>query len=109
MKRHAKFLQSKSRTHQVELVGDGWNVTSGSSGKTYWVREMADGTFWCGCKWHEYHPQGECSHVAAVRNWLAESEGRRMYLKGSVEDYRRSHQRYDAYNEGVIYTTAKVR
>jgi len=110
MNRHTKTLQSKSRTHQVRLdSGDGWLVTSGSSGNEYRVRQLADGRFWCGCDWHVWHSAGECSHTAAVRNWVAEAGGRRAYLKGSMEDYRRSHQRFDAFNEGVIYTTAKVR
>ena len=109
MKRHTKQLQSKSRTHQVRLdSGDGWLVTSGSSGNEYRVRQLADGRFWCGCTWHEYHLGGECSHTAAVREWLAEAEGRRTYLKDSVESYRRSHQRYEDWNEEIIYTSKAV-
>ena len=106
MQRHAKKLQTKSRTHAVTLDGHGWTVTSGSSGKQYSVTELADGRFHCTCDWHYYHPYGECSHTAAVRDWIAKAGGRTVYLKDSVESYRRSHQRYEDYNQGIIYTSA---
>ena len=105
MNRHTQQLQKKSRTHMVELTTNGWIVTSGSSGKQYRVREISDGRFLCGCDWHKYHEMGECSHTAAVRNWIAESGGRKVYLSASVEEYRGKHQRFETYNEGVIYTS----
>lgn len=108
MKRHAKELQKKSRTHDVQMTDWGWKVVSGSSGKEYAVRETADGGFVCTCKWHDYHPGGECSHVASVRQWLAEIRKRTIYLEDSVEAYRASHRKFEDYNEGVIYTSAKV-
>ena len=107
MQRHTKTLQTKSRTHQVSREVDGWKVVSGASGKTYRVFKDGD-RFYCGCKWHEYHPGGECSHVAAVRNWISSDEGRRVYLKDSVEAYRRSHAKYEDFNEGIIYTSRKI-
>ena len=108
MKRHAKKLQRKSRTHTVELTSWGWLVTSGSSGKEYAVRELADGRFWCGCKWHEYHTYGECSHVAAVREWLAGAGERRIYLHDSVESVKRAHARFEDSNDGITYTSRRL-
>jgi len=106
MKRHTRTLQAKSRTHLVLWTGQGWTVTSGTSGHEYNVEELTDGRFTCTCDWHLWHSYGECSHTAAVRQWLADAGGRTVYLKDSVDAYKRSHQRYEDYNEGVIYTSA---
>lgn len=109
MKRHTKTLQKKSRTHHVAMApnGPGYLVTSGSSGKEYIVREAGD-KFLCSCDWHTYHPEGECSHTAAVREWLAQAGGRTVYLKDSVDAYRTSHQKFEGYNQGIIITSKRA-
>lgn len=107
MQRHAKKLQKKSRTHQIEESGDSWLVTSGTSGETYRVVELTTGSFNCTCNWHIYHPAGECSHTASVRDHIAQQEGRRVILHSTVEDFRKSHRKYEDFNEGVIVSTRK--
>ena len=103
--RHAKSLQTKSRTHTVRPLTNGWEVTSGTSGNQYIVRQFGNGAFHCGCTYHQYHTHGECSHVAAVRNGLAQTEGRTVILHDSVEAYRRSHRRLEEFNDGLIITS----
>jgi len=103
MERHGKSLTRKSRTHQVfvsEIAG-AWDVVSGSSEKTYTVRELSDGRFWCGCKWHEYHAFGECSHVLTVRQWLAQAGSRAVYAYGSLEEAKNAHRKIEDRNDGV--------
>ena len=109
--RHAKELTKKSRRHQVYTTTDAttFDVTSGSSGKVYKVRSLADGRFWCGCKWHEYHSAGECSHVIAVREWLANTEGRHTHAHASKAEARQSHHRLDDRNDGLWFTSRKAK
>ena len=111
MKRHAKTLTAKSRTHQVtrgEYRGE-FVVTSGTSGKSYTVTALADGRFACVCKWAEFHPAGECSHVISVREWLALAENRHVHAHDSLESARASHHRIEDRNDGLWYTTRKAR
>ena len=111
MKRHADKLTKKSRTHEVRMgTGRGeFVVTSGTSGKEYTVTELVDGRFACVCKWSEYHPQGECSHVITVREWLALAENRHIKAHDSQESARKSHQKFEDANDGLIFTSRKAR
>jgi len=109
MQRHAKVLKGKSKTHKVELSGDVFTVTSGTSGKRYFVKSLSNGCFLCGCKWHEYHKAGECSHTLAVREWLAQAGNRTTQAHATVDEYRRSHRRFEDYNEGLIITSRSAR
>jgi hypothetical protein len=102
-KRHGKSLTKKSRTHKVESIGNGmWQVKSGSSGKTYTIKNLTDGRFVCSCDWHKYHSAGECSHTLSVRQELADIESRKLHGYGSVEQYRKAHRKYEDYNDGLI-------
>lgn len=107
--RHAKELIEKSRTHQV-LPGkrNEFVVLSEESGEEYTVFELADGRFAGTCPFHTYHPLSECSHTLAVRNWLAESEGRRIYAYSSEEEAKRAHQRLEGQNGGLWITSRKL-
>ena len=110
MERHGKPLTRKSRTHQVfvsEIAG-AFDVVSGSSEKTYTVRELSDGRFWCGCKWHEYHTFGECSHVLAVRQWLAQAGNRAVYAYSSMEEAKNAHRKIEDRNDGVTIASRKA-
>jgi len=111
MQRHGAKLTKKSRTHEVTRgAGRGeFVVTSGTSGKSYTVTELTDGRFACVCKWAEYHPCGECSHVIAVREWLANAEGRHVHAHDSLEAARKSHHKIEDRNDGLWYTTRKAR
>jgi len=110
MNRHAKKIQSKSRTHQVTPTAHKgvFEVTSGSSGSQYYVQEMTDGTFRCNCKWAKYHPGGECSHTTSVREHLAQAGSRSIEAWSSADDAKRSHHRSEGANEGVFFTSRKV-
>lgn len=110
MERHGKSLTRKSRTHEVfvsEIAG-AFDVTSGSSDITYTVRELSDGRFYCGCKWHEYHIFGECSHVIAVRQWLAQAGNRAVYAYGSLEEAKNAHRKIEDRNDGVTIASRRT-
>lgn len=111
MERYGKSLTRKSRTHQVfttELPG-AFDVVSGSSGETYTVRELSDGRFWCACDWHYWHPAGECSHVIAVRQWLAQAGNRAIHAYSSLEDARQAHRKVEDRNDGLVIASRKVK
>ena len=80
MKRNAKSLQQKAKKHTVDASTGGiFVVTSASSGNSYNVRSHLDGSFTCTCDygliyWRSRRP---CSHILAVRDWLAEAGDRR--------------------------------
>lgn len=110
MVRHGKSLTATSRNHRVRMAtGRGkFEVVSGSSGAVYTVTELTDGRFNCTCDWQAHRPNTPCSHTIAVREWLAEAEGRRVYAHGSEEDAKRSHRKMEDRVAGVWFTSRKV-
>ena len=100
--RHPKKLLAKARKCKVTATGKSWTVDS-PSGSDYRVAETPDGRFQCGCRWHEYHSLGECSHVIAVRMWIAQAGPRRVTMAATVEEFKRSHRRFEEFNDNIIY------
>ena len=106
-----KFIQGKSKIHEVEILGNGiFKVTSGSSGETYTIAIVEYGAT-CTCPWGQYRrwasPQSGCSHViSAYRVSLAE-QGRAVSMWTSKEDADRQHRHQIEIGDGVIVTTRK--
>ena len=113
IERHAKEMQTKSRTHQVVELAEGiYDVTSGKSGRTYRVTLGAHGQVGCTCNWGKYRNAGQpsaCSHTLAVYEWMAENEGRRTSAWASEAEAKRQHKaiRRDLAGDGLTLTTAK--
>lgn len=110
---NAKQIQRKSRVHSVEpLYGDTYRVKSGASGNLYVVR-VTDSGATCSCPWGQVRPaatghRSGCSHVAAVYEYRAAEEGRRVSLWSNEESARRQHRPATEIGDGVILTSRKV-
>jgi len=107
MQRHAKELQSKAKTHEVEHAGSGqFYVTSASSGKRYFVKERRVG-FQCSCDWAKYHDtrMRPCSHVLAVEEWLEGTGERTLSFWTDEEDAARQHRKTRWVGVGLISTS----
>jgi hypothetical protein len=62
----------KAKTHKVEATPSGFQVTSGSSGKTYIVVPTGGDEATCTCEWgrnRAWRVGDACSHILAVRNY----------------------------------------
>lgn len=112
VERHAKQLQSKGRTHEVAELAQGiFDVTSGTSGKSYrvCVGQHGQGAS-CSCDWGKYRPANDkasaCSHTLSVYSWLAEREGRRVSAWSSDEEAKRQHKAKTDIGDGVVITKA---
>ena len=110
VRRHAKRLRSKSRTHQVVELAEGiYHVTSGKSAKTYTVTLGAHGQVGCTCDWAKYRRRGQptaCSHTISVFNWIAEQDGTAVSAWASESEARRQHKHIvrDLASDGVLLT-----
>ena len=106
-----KFIQGKSKTHEVETLGNGiFKVTSGESDEIYTVAIIEYGAT-CTCPWGQYRkwaqPQSGCSHViSAYRASFAPKE-RAVSMWTSKEDADRQHRHQIEIGDGVIVTTRK--
>ena len=105
MIRKAKKLQAKGNTHEIFSHGTGWKVISGESGKTYFIARQNNGVFFCTCDWHKWHAMGECSHVMAIRRFLAKDDGKLVSAWGSMDDARRQHHTISTINDGIVFTS----
>jgi len=109
--RFPKKIQQKSRSHEIEPLSDEmFLVTSGTSGEVYTVVLMDP--IICSCNWGRYRepniPCG-CSHVVAVKNFLAETtESRRIMAWSSEDDARRQHRRIVPLGDGLVLTARKM-
>lgn len=106
MVRNVKFLAKKSKTNTVNpLAWDLFEVTSGSSGKVYTIRGIGN-LYTCTCDWHKYHSLGECSHVLAVREYIAKNvEDRRIKLYADLETAKKAHRRIEILNDGLVVSS----
>lgn len=110
--KNAKFVQSKSRTHQVRQVApSAYEVTSGASGTRYEVTLTPAGGATCTCTWGHYRPKSGgfrsgCSHAIAVFDYIAEQ--RRVSAWTNEEDAKRQHRPTLNIGDGVILTSRKV-
>ena len=100
--RHPKSLSAKAKNCKVTATGKSWTVDS-PSGSSYRVAETPDGRFLCACEYHNWHSQGECSHVIAVRLWLAKAGTRRVTMAATVDEFRASHRKFESFNDGILY------
>lgn len=113
MKRQAKTLQKKSKSHQVtQLTSTRYEVKSGASGSVYTVTQLNTG-FSCDCSWGQYRkhsdPRSGCSHTIAVVDWLAQWEGRRVSAWASEEQAKKQHKPVETgLGDGVTLTIRKV-
>jgi len=112
MQRHAKELQTKSRTHQITSLAAGvYEVTSGASGETYRVTVNDHGAT-CTCNWAKYRPttdpRSACSHTIAVYNYRAQQQKRRAYAWHDEERARRQHKKLTGIGDGILVTTSKA-
>ena len=108
--KNAKQLQKKSRSHQVRHVwGNMYQVVSGASGRTYYVRVKEDGAT-CDCKWgtrggHKAKDRSGCSHVQAVYNYIESEKSRRISAWTDEEQARRQHRPMSDIGDGVVLTS----
>ena len=106
-----KSVQGKSKTHEVEIMGNGiFKVTSSRDADIYTVAIREHGAT-CTCEWAKYRkwadPRSGCSHVvAAYRESLAEQK-RAVSMWTSPEDAARQHRNQFGIGDGVIITTRK--
>jgi len=111
MNRHPKALQSKSKEHAVEDLGNGiYSVTSGTSGKAYRVNVFGNGNqgAGCSCDWAKYRPDSNkgqcgCSHVIAVMKFR--EDGRRLAVWASMDDAKRQHAHIINLGDGLMLTS----
>ncbi len=120
MNRHAKSLQSKSRTHTVILdnpLVNRYRVISGGSGKEYIVNVFADGTAGCNCDWatkrssvdlFESKGTSACSHTIAVFEFRAQGEGYRVSAWSSPEEVVRQHRATQVIGDGLRVTLRRL-
>jgi len=94
-------LAEKARLHRVERIANyHWQVTSGTSGKTYHVGfDFRRRQFTCSCNWGLQSGNGEmigngsgCSHILAVAASVEQERGRSAAFWASVDDARRQHR-----------------
>lgn len=125
MKRHAKNLQEKERTHTVRqllsrfIPGGGhgtFMVVSGTSGAQYVVHEHLDG-FRCypyhpdGKCFNQYNPGRACTHILAVLDWRERNgveTGRLLSFWETEEDALRQHRPRTELESGLWATSRKV-
>lgn len=109
MKRNAKSLQEKAKTHKVYLGKHRatYVVESGTSGESYTVWEMSDGSFRCSCEWARWNPRDECGHTLSVREWLENSGNRSLSFWDSVEAAKRQHRPTEQVSSGLWQTSRK--
>jgi len=107
-----KGIQKKSKAHEVTPLGDDlYGVVSGASGQGYVVHLVSRGRqaqATCTCPWGtqggSHAGQGRnCSHVAAVVDFIAQAEERTVSLWASDEEARRQH-RPALKVDGLYYT-----
>jgi len=107
-----KFIQSKSKVHEVENLGNNvYRVTSGTSANKYMVVLNTKGAT-CNCDWGFYRgwfdPRSGCSHsISAYREQIGEEEKRTLSIWTSQEDADRQHRPQKDIGDGVIITTRK--
>jgi hypothetical protein len=105
MSRNCKSLYKKALSHTVWNSGGGrYTVASGSSGKDYLVRELANGGFACICEWAKHRKTWirPCSHCLAIELYLERAAGRTLHLFPTKEDARRQKQQYRRLGLGVM-------
>jgi len=111
MKRQAKQLQAKAKTHTVKPVtGKGqWVVTSGTSQKEYTVFALEYGGYACTCDWSKYHHLGSrpCSHILAVMDYLESCKGRTLSYWTDDESAERQHRPTERVGLG-LWTTSRI-
>ena len=108
MKRRAKMLQVKAKSHTVDSLGDGkFEVTSASSGEKYLVRELANGGFICVCDWGKFHRTDiqPCSHVLAVEQYLEVAGGRSLSFWADKAEASRQHRPVRWVGRGLLATS----
>jgi len=108
MKRNAKDLQAKAKTHQVYPQGNGrgeFRVVSGSSGESYLVTDLADGGMTCTCEWSEYHRFRPCSHILACEQYLEQSGLRTLSFWSEKEQACRQHRPARRLSAGLWVTS----
>ena len=96
MKRNAKQLQAKAKTHDIKPVtGKGqWVVTSGTSNNEYTVFALEYGGYACTCKFGKKQRLGSrpCSHILAVMDYLESVKGRTLSYWPDDESADRQHR-----------------
>jgi predicted nucleic acid-binding Zn finger protein len=118
---NAKKVHKKSKTHTVnELHPNTYQVTSGSSGKSYVVRGHTNEnqigrntyvTYTCSCPWGKYRSnknagRSGCSHVQSVAAHLEkERAGRTISAWSNEDDAKRQHRPQIVLGDGVTLTT----
>jgi hypothetical protein len=116
IKRNAKSLQSKARTHTVildDIRYGRYRVISGGSGKEYIVNVFQQAGASCNCDWATKRQdalvanQGAtaCSHTIAVFEFIAQGSGKRVSAWGSEEEAERQHRPVTDMVDGVLLTT----
>lgn len=111
---NAKELLVKSHGHFLEWNGARgcYEVTSGTSGKTYEVYPVDDG-FVCFCPWGTKGGTGlrersGCSHAQAAAAYEAKGQGRRLSAWTDLDDAKRQHRPIRDLGNGVVLTSRKV-
>lgn len=104
MARNAKFIQAKSKRHNVlQLDATHFKVTSGASGNEYMV--MYDGQrSVCQCNWGQTRPRGMrcgCSHVVAVVRHIEEKA---IAVWATPEDAKRQKKHIIDHGDGILVT-----
>lgn len=106
---NVKKVEMKSKTHTVVPYATGYKVTSGKSGKTYFV--TLDPVHRCNCKWARCQPLGQpaaCSHVMKAQAYVERQKGYRVKFRSSDMDVNHLHRRVAVVGNGVKYTARKV-
>ncbi len=112
MKRHARSLQKKERSHDVLPTGSRgtWLVKSGSSDKEYRVFAIDPVGYRCTCEWAQwkdtiFHP---CSHILKVENWVEESGNRRLSFWDTAESAARQRRPVRGVGHGLHATSRRL-
>lgn len=112
--KNAKAIESKSRTHEITEVYPErlYTVKSSRAGDVYDIELSADGGARCSCPWGKYRPANDkrssCSHVVAVKNYIEESKGRKLYAYASAETAERQRRPLVESADGVWMVSRKV-
>ena len=106
--KNAKFIQGKSKTHEVIENFDGtFKVVSGTSGWIYTV-SLTDHGGTCTCDWGLYRsysdPRSGCSHVVAVIEALEKLAGCKISCWTDLIKARRQHRHMENIGDGMILT-----
>lgn len=102
-------LADKSKTHEIRNLSNGYVVTSGASGKQYFVKLEPIAS--CTCKWAEYQPEGSpvaCSHVMKVRAFVAKENGYVAKFRPIDENTKHLHRMVETIGNGVKLTLRKA-